>query len=176
MLSWLLIEVIKNGKPTLVGASTGLVIGLVAITPGAGFVPIWAGYFHRRAREPHLLFLHQRHQAEIRYDDALDSSAPRHRRHRAASRPACSPGRPSIRRRPGRPRSRGRPVFLRQLAAIGIRLRWLWRFAHRGGIASLVTKGLKVTGKSEDIGHRQGRARRDGLSCVQTYGLSLRRS
>ena len=42
MLSWLLIEVIRNGKPTLVGASTGLVIGLVAITPGAGFVPMWA--------------------------------------------------------------------------------------------------------------------------------------
>ncbi len=42
MLSWLLIDVIKSGKPTLVGASTGLVIGLVAITPGAGFVPIWA--------------------------------------------------------------------------------------------------------------------------------------
>ena len=42
MLSWLVIEKIKTGKPSLVGASTGLVIGLVAITPGAGFVPIWA--------------------------------------------------------------------------------------------------------------------------------------
>lgn len=42
LLSWVLVEVIKNGKPTLVGASTGLVIGLVAITPGAGFVPVWA--------------------------------------------------------------------------------------------------------------------------------------
>jgi Amt family ammonium transporter len=36
MLSWLLIEVVKNGKPTLVGGATGMVIGLVAITPGAG--------------------------------------------------------------------------------------------------------------------------------------------
>ena len=42
LLSWVLVEVIKNGKPTLVGASTGMVIGLVAITPGAGFVPVWA--------------------------------------------------------------------------------------------------------------------------------------
>ena len=35
---------IKSRKPTLVGASTGLVVGLVAITPGAGYVPIWASF------------------------------------------------------------------------------------------------------------------------------------
>ena len=39
---WMFIDVIKDGKPTLVGVSTGLVVGLVAITPGAGFVPIWS--------------------------------------------------------------------------------------------------------------------------------------
>ena len=44
LVSWMLIDVIKDGKPTLVGASTGLVVGLVAITPGAGFVPIWSSY------------------------------------------------------------------------------------------------------------------------------------
>ena len=33
LVSWMLIDVIKDGKPTLVGASTGLVVGLVAITP-----------------------------------------------------------------------------------------------------------------------------------------------
>jgi len=44
MLSWMLIDVIANKKPTLVGASTGLVVGLVAITPGAGFVPIWSAF------------------------------------------------------------------------------------------------------------------------------------
>ena len=42
MLSWMIIDIIKGGKPTVVGACTGGVIGLVAITPGAGFVPIWA--------------------------------------------------------------------------------------------------------------------------------------
>ena len=31
-----------NGKPSLVGGSTGLVAGLVAITPGAGFVSLWS--------------------------------------------------------------------------------------------------------------------------------------
>lgn len=42
MFSWLLLEYRENGKPSLVGASTGLVAGLVAITPGAGFVSIWS--------------------------------------------------------------------------------------------------------------------------------------
>lgn len=42
LISWLVIDVISSKKPTLVGCSTGLVVGLVAITPGAGFVPIWA--------------------------------------------------------------------------------------------------------------------------------------
>ncbi|MBM7636183.1 ammonium transporter [Streptococcus saliviloxodontae] len=42
MFSWVLIEYFLSGKPTLVGASTGLVAGLVAITPGAGFVSIWS--------------------------------------------------------------------------------------------------------------------------------------
>ena len=36
MLSWMLIDVIRDKKPTLVGALTGLVIGLVAITPAQG--------------------------------------------------------------------------------------------------------------------------------------------
>lgn len=42
MLSWMLCDIIKNKKPTLIGASTGMVAGLVGITPGAGFVPMWA--------------------------------------------------------------------------------------------------------------------------------------
>ena len=42
MVSWMFIEVMQSGKPSLVGAATGLVAGLVAITPGAGFVPIWS--------------------------------------------------------------------------------------------------------------------------------------
>ena len=41
-LSWMMMDVILSKKPTLVGACTGLVIGLVAITPGCGFVALWA--------------------------------------------------------------------------------------------------------------------------------------
>lgn len=33
MLIWMLIDYLKSKKTTLVGASTGLVVGLVAITP-----------------------------------------------------------------------------------------------------------------------------------------------
>jgi Amt family ammonium transporter len=37
-LAWVVAEWIKNGKPTTLGAASGAVAGLVAITPGAGFV------------------------------------------------------------------------------------------------------------------------------------------
>jgi Amt family ammonium transporter len=37
-LGWMVAEWIKNGKPTMLGAASGAVAGLVAITPGAGFV------------------------------------------------------------------------------------------------------------------------------------------
>jgi ammonium transporter, Amt family len=43
ILGWLLVEQIKYGKPTTLGAASGAVAGLVAITPAAGFVnPIGA--------------------------------------------------------------------------------------------------------------------------------------
>ena len=38
MLGWLLVEQVKEGKPTTLGAASGAVAGLVAITPCAGFV------------------------------------------------------------------------------------------------------------------------------------------
>jgi Amt family ammonium transporter len=37
-LSWLFVEWKHSGKPTMLGAATGAVAGLVAITPGAGYV------------------------------------------------------------------------------------------------------------------------------------------
>jgi Amt family ammonium transporter len=43
LLSWLIVEKIKDGKPTSVGAASGAVAGLVAITPAcASLTPIWA--------------------------------------------------------------------------------------------------------------------------------------
>ncbi|MFD6053094.1 ammonium transporter [Agromyces sp. NPDC060279] len=43
LLAWLLVEKIKDGKPTSVGAASGAVAGLVAITPAcASLTPVWA--------------------------------------------------------------------------------------------------------------------------------------
>ncbi len=38
MLMWSILEIVRHGKVTAVGAATGAVVGLVAITPAAGFV------------------------------------------------------------------------------------------------------------------------------------------
>jgi ammonium transporter, Amt family len=38
LLGWIIVEWIRNGKPTMVGASSGAVAGLVAITPSCAFV------------------------------------------------------------------------------------------------------------------------------------------
>ena len=38
MIGWILIEKIKDGKPTTLGACSGVVAALVAITPAAGYV------------------------------------------------------------------------------------------------------------------------------------------
>jgi Amt family ammonium transporter len=37
-IGWMIAEWIKNGKPTMLGAASGAVAGLVAITPASGFV------------------------------------------------------------------------------------------------------------------------------------------
>jgi len=43
LLAWLVVEKLKDGKPTSVGAASGAVAGLVAITPAcAALTPIWA--------------------------------------------------------------------------------------------------------------------------------------
>jgi Amt family ammonium transporter len=41
-LTWLMIDWIRKGTPSLIGAATGAVAGLVAITPAAGFVTVQA--------------------------------------------------------------------------------------------------------------------------------------
>lgn len=43
LLGWIAAEYVKSGKASALGAASGIVAGLVAITPAAGFVePIWA--------------------------------------------------------------------------------------------------------------------------------------
>ena len=73
LLTWMLIEVIREGKPTLVGASTGLVVGLVAITPGAGFVPVWASFIIGILVSPICYFTVILLKQKLKIDDALDA-------------------------------------------------------------------------------------------------------
>ncbi len=73
MLSWMLIDTIKTGKPTVIGACTGGVIGLVAITPGAGFVPIWASIIIGLLVSPICYFAVSVLKKKFGYDDALDA-------------------------------------------------------------------------------------------------------
>ena len=42
ILGWLLVERIRNGHPTSLGAASGAIAGLVAITPACAFVDPWA--------------------------------------------------------------------------------------------------------------------------------------
>jgi Amt family ammonium transporter len=39
LLTWMLIDLARTKRTTAVGAATGIVVGLVAVTPAAGFVP-----------------------------------------------------------------------------------------------------------------------------------------
>jgi Amt family ammonium transporter len=42
MVTWMIIDWIRHGRPNMVGALTGSVAGLATITPAAGFVQPWA--------------------------------------------------------------------------------------------------------------------------------------
>ncbi|MBN2298764.1 MAG: ammonium transporter, partial [Deltaproteobacteria bacterium] len=70
-LSWVLTEKIIRGKPTTLGAVSGAVAGLVAITPGAGFVgpasAIIIGLFAGI-----LCYLAVLLKEKLHYDDSLD--------------------------------------------------------------------------------------------------------
>jgi Amt family ammonium transporter len=43
LLGWLVVEQIRDGKPTTLGGASGAVAGLVAITPAAGYVSLLGG-------------------------------------------------------------------------------------------------------------------------------------
>lgn len=73
MLTWMLIEKVKHGKPTVLGAATGAVVGLVAITPGAGFVPLWSSIIIGALVSPICFFFMDVVKSKFGYDDALDA-------------------------------------------------------------------------------------------------------
>ncbi|WP_270297754.1 ammonium transporter [Eggerthella sinensis] len=73
LLSWMVVERVRVGKATLVGAATGLVAGLVVITPAAGFVEPWAAVVMGFIVSPVCYGAISLLKPKIGYDDALDA-------------------------------------------------------------------------------------------------------
>jgi len=70
-LSWLLVEWFHKGKPTTLGAASGAVAGLVAITPASGFVgPVSAVLIGALAGV--ICYGGVLMKSRLRYDDSLD--------------------------------------------------------------------------------------------------------
>jgi ammonium transporter, Amt family len=71
LVVWTMLDLMRTGKATAVGAATGIVVGLVAITPAAGFVsPMGAILLGGVAAFPSYYGLLWR--ARTRLDDSLD--------------------------------------------------------------------------------------------------------
>src|SRR5919109_596903 len=71
ILGWLIPETVRHGRPTTIGAATGAVAGLVAITPAAGFVEPWAAIVIGLAAGL-VCFAAVDLKSRIGYDDSLD--------------------------------------------------------------------------------------------------------
>ncbi|QHN07530.1 ammonium transporter [Methanothermobacter sp. THM-2] len=72
MLGWMLIDRIKTGKPTLLGALSGAVAGLASITPAAGFVDIGASILIGFMASILCYLAVSWLKPRLGYDDALD--------------------------------------------------------------------------------------------------------
>ncbi|MGB5696532.1 MAG: ammonia channel protein, partial [Polyangiales bacterium] len=70
--SWALAEWIKQGKPTALGVASGLVAGLVCITPAAGFVGPISAVIMGLAAGP-ICYGAVMLKSRLGYDDALDA-------------------------------------------------------------------------------------------------------
>lgn len=57
----------------MIGASTGLIAGFVAITPGAGYVPIWSSILIGLLVSPVCYFAISYLKPKFAYDDTLDA-------------------------------------------------------------------------------------------------------
>ena len=73
MLSWMMIEWVKFGKPTLLGSITGIVAGLVSITPSAGFVTPFVAVLIGFLASPICFFAISYLKSNFGYDDTLDA-------------------------------------------------------------------------------------------------------
>ena len=71
-VSWALVEQIKHGRPSLLGAVTGAVAGLVAITPASGFAHPGTAIILGFVVSPICFFFVSTVKNKFKYDDTLD--------------------------------------------------------------------------------------------------------
>lgn len=72
-LAWAGIEWAQRNKPTLLGASSGAVAGLVCITPAAGFVSLMPALIMGAAGGVACFFACSLLKSKLKYDDSLDA-------------------------------------------------------------------------------------------------------
>lgn len=72
-LGWLIIEWTVRKRPTLIGAASGVIAGLVAITPAAGYVTILSSLVIGFIAAPVCYFGIYFVKARFKYDDTLDA-------------------------------------------------------------------------------------------------------
>jgi Amt family ammonium transporter len=71
-VAWAVIEQIRHGKPSLLGAASGVVAGLVAITPAAGFAHPGTAILLGAAASLVCFFFVTTVKNKLAYDDTLD--------------------------------------------------------------------------------------------------------
>jgi len=71
-LSWLLVEQAVRGKPSLLGAASGVVAGLVAVTPASGYAGPMGSVVLGLMVSPICFFFVSTVKSKFGYDDSLD--------------------------------------------------------------------------------------------------------
>ncbi|WP_454885822.1 ammonium transporter [Sphingomonas oryzagri] len=71
-MSWLLVEQAVKGKPSLLGAASGVVAGLVAVTPASGFAGTMGSVILGLMVSPICFFFVTTVKNKFGYDDSLD--------------------------------------------------------------------------------------------------------
>ena len=71
MVGWVAVEWLRDGKATLLGTASGLVAGLVAITPAAGFVTVTSAIIFGLVAGP-ICYVAVQLKERLGYDDSLD--------------------------------------------------------------------------------------------------------
>ena len=71
-LSWIIVEAIAKGKPSLLGLVSGVVAGLVAVTPACGFIGIMGALVLGLIVSPICFLFVSSIKGALGYDDSLD--------------------------------------------------------------------------------------------------------